>query len=100
MAQIGFVRCWWALTSRTTPQAAALGVRDLLAELGLRCWPKTSGSRVFHVVPPDALRASMWAELQARGQSLGPLLEGLRAMLSEAGWEQSCAAGAPAVRPS
>ena len=31
---------------------AALGVRDLLAELGLPSWVKTSGSKGFHIVVP------------------------------------------------
>lgn len=31
---------------------AALAVRDLLAELGLPCWVKTSGSKGFHIVVP------------------------------------------------
>jgi bifunctional non-homologous end joining protein LigD len=33
-------------------RAAALAVRDLLAELGLACWLKTSGSKGFHIVAP------------------------------------------------
>ncbi len=33
-------------------RAAALAVRDLLAELGLRSWLKTSGSKGFHIVAP------------------------------------------------
>ena len=33
-------------------RAAALAVRDLLAELGLRTWVKTSGSKGFHIVAP------------------------------------------------
>jgi bifunctional non-homologous end joining protein LigD len=32
--------------------AAALGVRDLLAELGLPSWVKTSGSKGFHIAVP------------------------------------------------
>lgn len=31
---------------------AALATRDLLAELGLSCWIKTSGSKGFHIVIP------------------------------------------------
>jgi bifunctional non-homologous end joining protein LigD len=33
-------------------RAAALGLRDLLEELGLPCWVKTSGSKGFHIVIP------------------------------------------------
>ncbi len=33
-------------------RAAALGVRDILAELGLPSWVKTSGSKGFHIVVP------------------------------------------------
>lgn len=33
-------------------RAASLAVRDLLAELGLRSWLKTSGSKGFHIVVP------------------------------------------------
>jgi bifunctional non-homologous end joining protein LigD len=35
-----------------TVRAAALGLRDLLAELGLPSWVKTSGSKGFHIVVP------------------------------------------------
>ena len=41
--------------SRDEPEvvrAAALAVRDLLAELGLTSWIKTSGSKGFHIVAP------------------------------------------------
>ena len=33
-------------------RAAALALRDLLNELGLKCWVKTSGSKGFHIVVP------------------------------------------------
>jgi bifunctional non-homologous end joining protein LigD len=33
-------------------RAAALALRDLLDELGLPCWVKTSGSKGFHIVVP------------------------------------------------
>ena len=35
-----------------TLRAAALKLRDLLDELGLPCWVKTSGSKGFHIVVP------------------------------------------------
>jgi bifunctional non-homologous end joining protein LigD len=35
-----------------TVRAAAIGVRDLLAELGLPSWVKASGSKGFHIVVP------------------------------------------------
>ena len=33
-------------------RAAAIGLRDLLEELGLPSWVKTSGSKGFHIVVP------------------------------------------------
>jgi bifunctional non-homologous end joining protein LigD len=33
-------------------RTAALQLRDLLGELGLRCWVKTSGSKGFHIAVP------------------------------------------------
>jgi bifunctional non-homologous end joining protein LigD len=33
-------------------RAAALALRELLNELGLKCWVKTSGSKGFHIVVP------------------------------------------------
>jgi len=38
-------------------RAAALGLRDLLAELGLTSWVKTSGSKGFHIAVPLDARA-------------------------------------------
>ena len=39
-------------TIRTSLRAAALALRDLLDELGLPSWVKTSGSKGFHIVVP------------------------------------------------
>ncbi len=36
----------------TTVRTAALALRDLLSELGLTSWIKTSGSKGFHIVVP------------------------------------------------
>ena len=52
--------------SHDDPEAlrgAALAVRDLLAELGLRSWLKTSGSKGFHIVVPvdaETTYAQLW----------------------------------------
>ena len=40
-------------------RAAALGLRDLLAELGLPSWIKTSGSKGFHIAVPTDGKTSM-----------------------------------------
>jgi bifunctional non-homologous end joining protein LigD len=40
-------------------RAAALGLRDLLAELGLPSWVKTSGSKGFHIIVPLDGKSSM-----------------------------------------
>ncbi len=40
-------------------RAAAIGLRDLLAELGLPSWIKTSGSKGFHIVVPLDGKAAM-----------------------------------------
>lgn len=52
---------------------AALLVRDVLTELGLRSWPKTSGSKGFHlVVPLD--RASDFEEVFNFAHGVGAVL--------------------------
>jgi bifunctional non-homologous end joining protein LigD len=54
-------------------RAAALAVRDLLAELGLESWVKTSGSKGFHIaVPLDHKHDSH--EVAAFGDAVGRLL--------------------------
>ena len=53
--------------------AAALRLHDLLAELGLRCWVKTSGSKGFHVaVPLD--RQADFEEVERFANRLGKVL--------------------------
>jgi bifunctional non-homologous end joining protein LigD len=42
-------------------RAAAIGLRDLLAELGLPSWVKTSGSKGFHIVVPLDGKTTMGA---------------------------------------
>lgn len=49
---------------------AVLLLRDLLAELGCKCWVKTSGSKGFHVcVPLDA--TSEWETVARVGHAIG-----------------------------
>jgi bifunctional non-homologous end joining protein LigD len=56
-----------------TARAATLEVRGLLAELGLRCWVKTTGSKGFHVVVPlDG--AATFDEVAAFAHRAGALL--------------------------
>ena len=54
-------------------RAAALGVRDLLAELGLTSWVKTSGSKGFHVVVPLDGKAKM-GQVARFAHTVGALL--------------------------
>jgi bifunctional non-homologous end joining protein LigD len=53
--------------------AAALAVRDLLAELGLPSWVKTSGSKGFHIVVPLDEKSEM-GEVYSFANSVGTLL--------------------------
>lgn len=54
-------------------RTAALQLRDLLAELGLRSWVKTSGSKGFHIaVPLD--RQAEFGEVERFAHRLGKLL--------------------------
>jgi len=41
-----------AVDDAAAVRRAALQLRDLLGELGLRCWVKTSGSKGFHIAVP------------------------------------------------
>lgn len=49
---------------------AALALRDLLAELALRCWVKTSGSKGLHIVVPLDGGAS-WGEAERFAHRVG-----------------------------
>jgi bifunctional non-homologous end joining protein LigD len=54
-------------------RAAALGLRDLLQELGLKSWIKTSGSKGFHIaVPLD--RQAGYGDVAAFGHRVGRAL--------------------------
>jgi bifunctional non-homologous end joining protein LigD len=54
-------------------RAVALGVRDLLRELGLESWVKTSGSKGFHIVVPLDQKHH-YGEVGAFGAAVGALL--------------------------
>ena len=54
-------------------RAAALGLRDLLAELGLPCWVKTTGSKGFHIVVPLDGKAD-FGEVSRFADRVGSLL--------------------------
>ena len=54
-------------------RAAAVALRELLAELGLPCWIKTSGSKGFHIaVPLDA--KSRFGEVESFAHTVGRAL--------------------------
>jgi bifunctional non-homologous end joining protein LigD len=52
---------------------AALGLRDLLQELGLPSWVKTSGSKGFHIAVPLDGKMNM-AEVETFAHQVGSLL--------------------------
>src|SRR6185295_8895463 len=54
-------------------RAAALGLRDLLHELGLTSWVKTTGSKGFHIVVPLDGKAG-FDEVAAFAHAVGTLL--------------------------
>lgn len=54
-------------------RAAALELRDLLAELGLRSWIKTSGSKGFHIVVPLDRKAD-FGEVETFAHKAGSVL--------------------------
>ena len=54
-------------------RAAALLLRDLLAELGLRSWVKTSGSKGFHIAVPLDGKAN-FGEVEAFAPKVGQVL--------------------------
>ncbi|HXV59708.1 MAG TPA: non-homologous end-joining DNA ligase [Vicinamibacteria bacterium] len=54
-------------------RSAALDVRELLDELGLPSWVKTSGGKGFHVVVPLDARAG-WDDVASFAQRVGALL--------------------------
>ena len=54
-------------------RAAALALRDLLEELGLPSWPKTTGSKGFHIVVPLDGKADM-GTVEGFAQRVGALL--------------------------
>src|SRR4051794_20338541 len=58
-----------SVDDETVLRQAALWVRDLLTELGLPCWVKTSGSKGFHIAVP--LKDSSYEVVAPFGEDLG-----------------------------
>jgi bifunctional non-homologous end joining protein LigD len=54
-------------------RAAALALRDLLGEVGLPCWVKTTGSKGFHIVVPLDGRAG-FGEVARFAHAIGTML--------------------------
>src|SRR4051812_47413539 len=54
-------------------RSAALGLHQLLAELGLRAWVKTSGSKGFHIVVPLD-RTADFGEVERFAHKVGSIL--------------------------
>jgi bifunctional non-homologous end joining protein LigD len=52
---------------------AAVALRDLLAELGLRSWPRATGGKGVHVVVP-LVRRHGWSEVKAFARALAELM--------------------------
>ena len=55
-------------------RAAALAVRDLLGELGLPSWVKTSGSKGFHIVGPARRRGGLRTRWRRFAHAVGRVL--------------------------
>jgi bifunctional non-homologous end joining protein LigD len=67
-----------AVDSPAEVSAAALELRDLLVELGLRSWIKTSGSKGFHIaVPLD--REAEFGQVEMFAHQVGKVLVGRNA---------------------
>jgi len=62
-----------SVDDRQMLNAAAVSVRDVLAELGLPSWVKTSGSKGFHIVVPLDGKSEM-GEVYSFANSVGTLL--------------------------
>jgi bifunctional non-homologous end joining protein LigD len=62
-----------AVDNPTEVCAAALELRDLLGELGLRSWIKTSGSKGFHVLVPLDRKAE-FGEVETFAHRVGKVL--------------------------
>lgn len=62
-----------AVDNATEVRAAALELRDLLGELGLRSWVKTSGSKGFHIAVPLDGKAD-FGEVEAFAHEVGRVL--------------------------